>query len=706
MRGYLDTLKVIVQIALRNLFASRLKTLIVGGIILFGSLLVVVGTALVDSVDASMSRSVIGSVAGHIQVYSAKSKDELTVMGSMAMESPDLTPLDDFAALRRTLLAVPNVKAVVPMGLSAATVIAGNTVDVVLERLRALARRKLAGEDVQAAYESEKDHVRQIITVLSAEVDNIRKIQSEKAIAQDDLAAVAKAVSPELWAGFDRDPYPALEFLENRIAPLASDADMLFLRYLGTDTDAFAKSFDRMKIVDGQAIPRGERGFLFSKWVYEQQVKLKTALRLDKINDGINKRSQTIARSEELQRWIKQNTTEVKEIMLQLDGQKTASFRRLLQGELGSQQSDVTKLLAEFFRVDDANFARRYRFFYDQLAPMLELYRVRIGDMLTIKSFTKSGYVQSVKLRVYGTFAFQGLEDSHIAGELNLMDMVSFRELYGFLTPERAREVREIKTMAGMKEVTRDQAEAELFGKPDLGGAASGGSARPVDEAEAALRSLAGRQQRAARASQSYDPAQLEQGDVLNAAVIVKDPRRISQTIKDIEAAGAKAGIPLRAITWQKASGLVGQFVTMIRAVLYISVLIIFAVALVIINNALVMATLERMPEIGTLRAVGAQRRFLLGMLLVEALAVGVLFGSLGALLGAGIVGVIHAVGIPAANEILYFLFSGPRLHPSLSPANVIISLAIVLVVSAISSIYPGLLAMRVSPRQAMQSDD
>ena len=706
MRGYLDTLKVIVQIALRNLFASRLKTLIVGGIILFGSLLVVVGTALVDSVDASMSRSVIGSVAGHIQVYSAKSKDELTVMGGMAMESPDLTPIDDFAGLHRTLLGVPNVKAVVPMGLSAAQVIAGNTVDVVLERLRALARRKLAGEDVQAAYQSEKDHVRQIITVLSAEMDNIRKIQSEKAIAQDDLAAVAKAVSPELWAGFDRDPYPALEFLENRIAPLASDADMLFLRYLGTDTDAFAKSFDRMRIVDGQAIPRGERGFLFSKWVYEQQVKLKTALRLDKISDGINKRSQTIARSEELQRWIKQNTTEVKEIMLQLDGQKTASFRRLLQGELGSQQSDVAKLLAEFFRVDDANFARRYRFFYDQLAPMLELYRVRIGDMLTIKSFTKSGYVQSVKLRVYGTFAFQGLEDSHIAGELNLMDMVSFRELYGFLTPERAREVQEIKAGAGMKEVSREQAEAELFGKPDLGGATSGGSARPVDEAEAALRSLAGRQQRAARASQSYDPAQLEQGDVLNAAVIVKDPRRISQTIKDIEAAGAQAGIPLRAITWQKASGLVGQFVTMIRSVLYISVLIIFAVALVIINNALVMATLERMPEIGTLRAVGAQRRFLLGMLLVEALAVGVLFGSLGALLGAGIVGVIHAVGIPAANEILYFLFSGPRLHPSLSPANVIISLAIVLVVSAISSIYPGLLAMRVSPRQAMQSDD
>ena len=56
MRGYLDTLKVIALIALRNLFASRLKTLIVGGIILFGSLLVVVGTALVDSVEYKLSK--------------------------------------------------------------------------------------------------------------------------------------------------------------------------------------------------------------------------------------------------------------------------------------------------------------------------------------------------------------------------------------------------------------------------------------------------------------------------------------------------------------------------------------------------------------------------------------------------------------------------------------------------------------------------
>jgi ABC-type lipoprotein release transport system permease subunit len=706
MRGYADTLKVIVIIAFRNLFASRLKTLIVGGIILFGSMLVVVGTALVDSVDASMSRSIIGSVAGHIQVYNAKSVDELAVMGNFQPEGADLEQIDDFKAMRSALLSVPNVKAVVPMGLSAAMVPAGNSVDVVLEKLRDLVRRQQAGEDVKAAIESQKDHVRQIVSVLTADMANVGKILTDKAVAPEETAAVARAAGPGFWHEFDLDPLATLEFLENRIAPLASDADMLMLRYVGTDLAAFAKSFDRMKIVDGTTVPPGRRGFLFSKWTYEAQVKLKTAHRLDDIHDAVLKRGKKIATDLDLQRLIKQNSTEVKEIMLQLDGQQTAVFRAKLQKELSSQENEVSKLLAEFFRVDDGNIMRRYKFFYDELAPSLTLYRVRVGDTLTIKAFTRSGYVQSLNLRVYGTFSFEGLEDSHLAGNLNLMDMVSFRELYGFSTPERDREIQAIKAAAGWKEIDRDNAEAELFGaKPSETDVPAAASAT-VSDADAVLRGLAGKNKRERREDQAYDPSQLGQGVVLNAAVIVKDPRQIRQTMKDIEAAGTRVGLTLKAIDWQKASGLVGQFVTMIRYVLYISVLIIFAVALVIINNALVMTTLERIAEIGTLRAVGAQRRFLLGMLLVEALAVGGLFGGIGSALGAGIVAVLRIVGIPAFNDIFYFFFSGPRLHPGLSVANLAIALAIVLVVSGASSIYPGLIAMRVSPRQAMQSDE
>jgi len=129
-------------------------------------------------------------------------------------------------------------------------------------------------------------------------------------------------------------------------------------------------------------------------------------------------------------------------------------------------------------------------------------------------------------------------------------------------------------------------------------------------------------------------------------------------------------------------------------------------VALVIINNALVMATLERVQEIGTLRAVGAQRRFVLAMLVLEALVVGVLFGTLGAGAGALVVLLIAKVGIPAPDDIFFFFFSGPRLHPTLGTVNLVIALVIVFLVSAISSFYPAWLAMRFTPRQAMQTEE
>src|SRR5580658_9723814 len=85
-RGSTDvfaTLRVLLQIAFRNLFASRLKTFIVGGIVFFGALIVTVGGSMLDSVVSGMSRSIIGTLAGDIQVYSSKSKDDLSLFGNM-----------------------------------------------------------------------------------------------------------------------------------------------------------------------------------------------------------------------------------------------------------------------------------------------------------------------------------------------------------------------------------------------------------------------------------------------------------------------------------------------------------------------------------------------------------------------------------------------------------------------------------------------
>jgi len=705
VKGLLDTSAVVVQIAFRNLFANRWKTLIVGGIIGFGAFLVVLGTSLLDSVDHSMSRSIIGSVAGNIQVYSSASKEDLDVMGGFNFDGNDIEPLPDFARVRQVLMRVPNVQQVVPMGINGSMVLSGNTVDQALAKLRQSVTARNAGAASPAlaqAYADQKDHVRQIISVLQTDVENVKRLNDDKALANDDLGSVTRAASADFWATFDNDPLDHLEFLENRIAPLATDADMLFLRYVGTDPKVFAQSFDRMSIVEGQPIPEGQRGFLFSKYIYEEQVKLKTARGLDKIHEGRTQRGKKIAKDEELQRLVREASTQVKELLLQLDAPKTTLFRNKLQATLHSSEQDVGKLLSQFLNANDDNFDQRYDFFYKELAPSLELYRIRIGDTLTIKAFTRSGYVQSANLKVYGTFAFKGLEKSPQAGTMNLMDLVSFRELYGFMTDDRAKEIAAMRATSGAKEVSRENAESELFGSAPAGAAEANGPAAADLGTE--LAALSGSHRRDETAS--YDPAQLEQGVILNAAVLLKDETQLAQTVSAIEAAGKAAGLPLKAITWQKAAGLIGQFAILMRVVLFTAVLIIFVVALVIINNALVMATLERVREIGTLRAVGAQRRFILAMLVLESVAVGLVFGALGTLFGAALIALLGKVGIAAGNDVLMFFFSGPRLYPALTSHNLALALGVVLLVSIISSVYPAWIAMRISPREAMQSEE
>ena len=435
-------LKIIFSIALRNLFASKIN-LVIGGIVFFGTMLVVVGGALLDSVDHAMSRSVRGSVAGDVQVYSSKSADELALFGNMGGD-PDLSPVTDFAKIEDALAKVPNVKSIVPEGISGALVTSGNTVDLTLADLREVVKAERTNDspELKARRESLKAHVQQIVKVLKDDRKNLDAVKQRGSEDKEADETIDKAASPEFWAHFDTDPDAALEFLENKLAPQVADADLIFLRYVGTDLDEFQKSFDRMEIVDGAAVPPGQRGFLFSKRFYEDFLKLKSARRLDKIKEGIDDEHHTIADDATLQRYVKENKTQPRDIVLQLDPQKTQKAIALLQKDLNSKTDKLDGLLSELFDTTDQNFAERYHVFYSDLAPLLQLYRLRIGDTLTIKAFTKSGYVQSVNVKIDGTFEFKGLEKSSLAGALNLMDLMSFRQLYGYLTADKIAEIK------------------------------------------------------------------------------------------------------------------------------------------------------------------------------------------------------------------------------------------------------------------------
>jgi hypothetical protein len=586
----------------------------------------------------------------------------------------------------------------------------GNPLDIALEKLRQDVRERLAGdrsEELERRYGAHKAHLRRMIGILREDLAQARVLADPDAPEIKEMIANADALKrasgPEFWEELDREPLDGLEFLENRVAPLAMEAGFTFVRYVGTDLEAFFHAFDRTQVVEGERVPAGHRGILLGKWYAEEWLKLKPARLLDKIRTAREAHGRRIAEDEELSRWVREASGQLREISLQLDPIQAEEAASRLRRALGSEERDLPKLLAALFQVNDANFDRHYRIFYDELAPLLRLYLIRIGDTITIKAPARSGYMNSVNVKVYGFVQFRGLEQSGIAGVMSLMDLMTFRDLYGYVTREKAEEIARIQERSGARAVSREDAEAELFGSAT--GLVGETAAAPIDDSALLGRRDAG----AARdlAARSYTQEEIDGGVALNAALILEDPRRLGETARDVEAAARAAGLHLKVVDWQEASGLVGRFVTLARLILWVAVLIIFLVALVIINNAMVMATLQRVKEIGTMRAIGAQRRFILAMLLTETVAVGIAFGIVGAIVGVGGLWVIRALGgIPATNDQLFFFFSGPSLLPTLGGTSVAIALAIVVVVSIASGLYPALLAMRVTPLEAMQAEE
>ena len=60
---------------------------------------------------------------------------------------------------------------------------------------------------------------------------------------------------------------------------------------------------------------------------------------------------------------------------------------------------------------------------------------------------------------------------------------------------------------------------------------------------------------------------------------------------------------------------------------------------------------------------------------------------------------------IPATNEVIVFLFVGPRLYPVDGLQIVIVAFVVILVVSLLSTLYPARIATQVQPVVAMRGE-
>lgn len=154
---------------------------------------------------------------------------------------------------------------------------------------------------------------------------------------------------------------------------------------------------------------------------------------------------------------------------------------------------------------------------------------------------------------------------------------------------------------------------------------------------------------------------------------------------------------------WKWGAGMVARMASGLQVIFNVIVLIIAIVAVIIIMNTLVISVTERIPEIGTIRAIGGQKRFIRWMITFETLMITLFFGALGILLGSGIIGIFNLVGISTSNDFLMMLFGGPNFYPVLAISSVFSSLIIVTFIGLVASMYPVAVALEIQPVKAMQ---
>jgi putative ABC transport system permease protein len=172
---------------------------------------------------------------------------------------------------------------------------------------------------------------------------------------------------------------------------------------------------------------------------------------------------------------------------------------------------------------------------------------------------------------------------------------------------------------------------------------------------------------------------------------------KLMQTVPSEDWTGQKLDVT----TADDEMGQFKQFILALRVVTAFLVVILMVVVVIGILNTLAIAIRERTREIGTLRAIGMQRRKVLWLFLVETALLGLAGCAAGALIAAAIAAALNAAGIALPESAQIFL-AQERLTFLLDPRAILSDVLMLAAITVAASIFPARRAARLRPVTAM----
>ncbi len=160
-------------------------------------------------------------------------------------------------------------------------------------------------------------------------------------------------------------------------------------------------------------------------------------------------------------------------------------------------------------------------------------------------------------------------------------------------------------------------------------------------------------------------------------------------------------GQKLDVTTWEDELSFMMWTLKALDGLTFILMLILLGIVVTGIMNTMWIAIRERTKEIGTLRAMGMQRRSVVRMFFLESLMLGVFGGCAGILLGLSVATVLNAAHIHVPLTVQIFLMSD-TLHLAVLPRAMLGALVLISFVTGAASLFPSLRAARLKPVDAM----
>ncbi|MBN2381062.1 ABC transporter permease [candidate division WOR-3 bacterium] len=159
--------------------------------------------------------------------------------------------------------------------------------------------------------------------------------------------------------------------------------------------------------------------------------------------------------------------------------------------------------------------------------------------------------------------------------------------------------------------------------------------------------------------------------------------------------------------TWQEMNAGYFDAFESEQSVAYVLALIIIVIALVGIVNTMLLSIYERIPELGTMRAIGFTASQIRWLLIMEGAVIGFFASLAGVVLGTLTSYPLVRYGIDFTSYTEAIDFNWPfdyHIYGRFSPVNIVFAFLFSWIVSVLASIIPARKATRIEPSQALRS--